>query len=158
MAFNYKFRSIMANNIEKNIPGTSMTRFILEFDENSGKPHEMSLGLGEIFVFRTCFINFFLAFLIIFAVAGLPFGLIQIAYLGGMNPAEASAFRVKYFSVSALILIITWIFFWFRNSLVIRKRELVEKERGNGNWKIIEEKKWDKFSRMLAISKKSKSH
>jgi hypothetical protein len=154
--FSYRFRSIMVNNVEKIIPGTSRTTMELDMDEKSIEQHSIELTFSEILHDKSWTINFMLAVMLTSGISGLIFG---IAYVmaGRFMTQESWTGLIRILIIlSVFLLIIIWLFLSFRNSVANKKREFVEKTRGKGNWKIIDESKWDDFYRLLMIAKKKK--
>lgn len=151
-----KFRSILVNNVEKVVPGTVFTKMVIEMDESTIAEHELNLSLGDILTDWSWFMNFFLAFMSAGGISAILFGLLYMGY-GKGAPAESWSYVSKIFLACAIILFLAlWIFLSVRGAIGNRKREFVEKERGKGNWRIVDETKWEEFYRLLQISKKSR--
>jgi hypothetical protein len=62
-----------------------------------------------------------------------------------------------YGTASVFLLILLWIFLSVKSSIANKKRDYVYNTRGKGNWRIVDESKWDNFYRLLLISKKGKT-
>ena len=154
--FSYRFRSIMVNNVEKVIPGTVFTRLVIEMDENSVEQHMLELSLSDILKDRTWILYLFLSFMSVWGIAAIIFGLLYIGPGRGMDAAAWSALKLIFLVIAMLLFISLWVFLSVRGSIGHHKREYVEKERGKGNWRIVDEKKWDEFYRLLQISKKKR--
>ncbi len=151
-----KFRSILVNNVEKVVPGTVFTKMVIEMDESTIAEHELRLSAGDILLDRSWILNFFLAFMTAGGISAIIFGLLYMGY-GKGAPAESWNSVSGIFLACAVILFLSlWIFLSVRGAIAGRKREFVEKERGKGNWRIVDEAKWGEFYRLMQISKKSK--
>ena len=90
-------------------------------------------------------------------VGGISAMIFGIVYLNFGKTMEQSRWTILYWiytTVSAFFLILLWIFLSVKNSIANKKRDYVYKTRGKGNWRIVDESKWDNFYRLLMISKK----
>jgi len=154
--FTYNFRSIMVNNVEKIIPGTSRTTMELDMDEKSIEQHTLELSMKDIIHDRSWKINLLLSVMVAGGISGMIFGIVYLTAGKSMEQSSWSCFISIYTSVTACILILLWIFLSVRNSVSNKKREYVEKLRGKGNWRIVDEAAWDNFYRLLMIAKKNK--
>lgn len=154
--FTYNFRSIMVNNVEKIIPGTSRTTMELDMDEKSIEQHTLELSMKDIIHDRSWKINLLLSVMVAGGISGMIFGIVYLTAGKSMEQSSWSCFISIYTSVTACILILLWIFLSVRNSVSNKKREYVEKTRGKGNWRIVDEAAWDNFYRLLMIAKKNK--
>jgi hypothetical protein len=152
--FTCRFRSIMVNNVEKNVPGTSRTTIELDMDEKSIEEHMLELTVKEIVYDRSWKINLLLSVMVAGGIAAMIFGIVYVTSGKSMGEAQWTFFVRVFVSVSLSILILLWIFLSVKNSISNKKREYVEKIRGKGNWKIVDESEWENFYRLLMISKK----
>jgi hypothetical protein len=152
----YKFRSIMVNNVEKTIPGTANTKMVLEMDDNSIEQHEIELTLPEIFKDSSWIISFMLSLMISAAIFFLTLGGVYLLYGRTMEQNAWNLTKTIFIAAGILLFLILLIFFTVKFSIQKKKRGYVEKLRGKGNWKIVDEAKWDKFHRLLMIAKNSR--
>jgi len=151
-----KFRSILVENKEKVIPGTVFSKRILEMDESTIAEHELKLSAGDIITDWSWLLNFFLAFMSVGGVSAVIFGLAYMGYGRGAEPASWDTFSTIFFGAVIIIFAAVWAFLSVRGAIANKKRSLVEKERGKGNWRIVDEDKWEEFYRLLQIAKKSR--
>jgi hypothetical protein len=151
-----KFRSILVENKEKVIPGTVFSKRILEMDESTIAEHELKLTAGDIIADWSWLLNFFLAFMSVGGIAAVVFGLAYMGYGRGAEPASWDTFSSVFFITVILIFSVVWIFLSVRGATENKKRAFVDKQRGKGNWRIVDEDKWDEFYRLLQIAKKSR--
>jgi hypothetical protein len=154
--FTYKFRSIMINHVEKVIPGAASTRMVMEMDDSSIEQHEIELTTGEIFKDSSWIIGFMLSLMISSAIFFLSFGGVYLMYAKTMEPAAWNLTKTIFIAAGILLFLILLIFFTVKFSIQNKKRSYVEKLRGKGNWKIVDEAKWDKFYRLLMIAKNNR--
>ena len=152
----YRFRSIMVNNIEKNVPGTGRLTLELDMDENTVEKHELELTFTEIIQDRAWKINFLLSFMIVGGISGMIFGIVYITSIRASGGTGLPGFTGIFIGISSIIMILLWIALSLKNSVATKKREYVEKTRGKGNWRIVDESEWDNFYRLLTISKNRK--
>jgi len=154
--FTYGFRSILVKNVERIVPGTAYTRMELEMDENSIEQHTLELTLSEIFKDSAWIMGFMLALMIASAVFFLSFGSVYLMYGRTMDPAAWNLTKTIFIASGILLFLILLIFFTIKFSVQNKKRDYVEKLRGKGNWRIVDEAQWDKFYRLLMIAKNSR--
>jgi hypothetical protein len=151
-----KFRSILVENKEKVIPGTVFSKMIIEMDESTIKQHELKLSAGAIIADWSWLLNFFLAFMSVGGISAVIFGLAYMGYGRGAEPASWDRFSSVFVIIVILIFMAVWTFLSARGAVANKKRAYVEAERGKGNWRIVDENKWDEFYRLLQIAKKSR--
>ena len=154
--FTYGFRSIMAKNVEKVIPGTAYTKMVLEMDDNSIEQHEIKLTLFEIFKSSSWIIGFMLSLMLSSAIFLLSFGGVYLMYGRTMEQSTWNLTKTIFIAAGILLFLILLIFFTVKLSIQNKKRNHVEKLRGKGNWKIVDDSKWDNFNRLLMIAKNSR--
>ncbi len=151
-----EFRSIQIVPVEKLPPGAEYTVTVMEMDENSIEKHILHLSLQEIFRNSTLLINFFLSIMITAVYTGIVYGV--FTFLIKDNISDPLTFpQIIFITASSFILFAALgIFFSLRGGIAEKKNDLVLSQRGKGVWKIIDEKKFDDFYRLLMISKKVK--
>ena len=154
--FTYSFRSILMKNVEKVIPGAAYTKMVLETDENSIEQHVLELTPAEILKNSSWIIGFMLSLMISSAVFFLSFGAVYLMYAKTMEPAAWNLTKTIFIGAGILLFLMLLIFFTVKFSIQNKKRSYVEKLRGKGNWKIVDEAKWDDFYRLLMIAKNSR--
>ena len=143
-------------NVEKVIPGTAYTKMVLEMDDNSIEQHEIELTPSEILKDSSWVIGFMLSLMISAAIFFLPFGAVYIMYGRTMEPDTWNLTKTIFIAAGILLFIALLIFFTVKFSIQNKKRSHVEKLRGKGNWKIVDDAKWDNFHRLLMIAKNSR--
>jgi len=57
---------------------------------------------------------------------------------------------------STIIFIFTWVLLSVKGAIANKKRLTVINQRGNGNWRIVDEADWEKFQKLMDIAKKSR--
>ena len=154
--FSYKFRSIMVNNVEKVVPGTVFTKMVLEMDESSVAQHDLDLTVMDILKDRAWVINLFLSFMTVGGISAVLFGLVYVGFGRRMSPESEGTLKLFFLLIASSIFLLLWIFLSIKSSVDHKKREHVERERGKGNWRIVDEAKWDEFYRLLQISKRKR--
>jgi len=154
--FTYRFRSIKANNVEKVIPGTAYTTMALEMDDNSIEQHVIELTLPEIFKDSSWILSFMLSLMISAAIFFLTFGGVYLMYGKTMEQTAWNLTKTIFIAAGILLFLILLIFFTVKFSIQNKKNNYVKKLRGKGNWKIVDEAKWDKFYRLLMIAKNNR--
>lgn len=152
--FNYRFRSIMVNNVEKIVPGTRYKTMVIEMDEDSIEQHAIDLTVNDIIHDKSWIINFMLASMVVGGISAMIFGIVYLNFGKTTEQSRWINFILSYTTVSAFFLILLWIFLSVKNSIANKKKDYVYKTRGKGNWRIVDESKWDNFYRLLMISKK----
>jgi len=151
-----KFRSILVENKEKVIPGTVFSKMIIEMDESTIAEHELKLSPAEIITDWSWVLNFFLAFMSVGGISAVIFGLTYMGYGRLAEPASWGKVSTVFFISVILIFLVVWTLLSVKGAIANKKRIFVEKERGKGNWRIVDESKWDEFYRLLQIARKSR--
>jgi len=151
-----KFRSILVENVEKVVPGTVFTKMIIEMDESTVAEHELELSASDIATDRAWFVYLFLSLMIAGAVYALIFGLAYVGFGRGGSPETWSLFTGIFSFISIMVFLVLWIYLSVKGAIKNQKRNLVETERGKGNWRIVDESEWEEFYRLLQIAKKSR--
>jgi len=149
----YKFKSIQVNNVEKHIGNTGMTRMEMEFDMESIRDHNLDLDFKMIFTDRAWIPNFFLAFMIIFAIFALAYGILSAGFKLDFTGSDGAPILTIYISLLVISFLGLWSLLSIPGARKNIKRKHVEKERGKGTWKLVDENKWDQFYRLLTIKK-----
>jgi len=151
--YTYKFRSIMVNHVEKVIPGTIFSKMVMEMDDSAVEEHTLILTYKEIINDTAWITNFVLSLMLVAAATGVIFTGVYVAF--GRSVEQQSWNIIKFLIITSgiLIFIILWIFLSVKVSIENKKRKHVEHERGKGNWRIVDESKWENFHRLLMISK-----
>jgi heme/copper-type cytochrome/quinol oxidase subunit 2 len=97
-----------------------------------------------------------LSLMISSAIFLLSFGAVYLMYGRTMEQATWNLIKTIFIVSGILLFLILLIFFTVKFSIQNKKRDRVEKLRGKGNWKIVDEAKWDNFYRLLMIAKNSR--
>lgn len=150
----YIFRSILTEHVERVIPNTVFSRMELDFKESTSAQHKLELSLKDILTDRAWRSGLFISILVCLGVFGLIYGLMLIVLKETLAGDSGTTVRAVYLSASITVCIIIWLVLTLKIGLSNKKRDAVEKERGKGNWRIIDEKDWDKFIRLLNAAKK----
>jgi len=151
--FTYRFRSIMVNHVEKVIPNTVFSKMVMEMDDMSIAGHSLELTVKDILSDPAWITNFFLALMIVLPVSGLSFGIIYYALGKTLNRSSWNLLVILFIAIAFIAFIALWIFLAVKVSVGNKKRKLVVSERGEGNWRIVDESKWDNFYRLLMVAK-----
>lgn len=152
----YRFRSILTENVERVIPGTVFSRMELEFREETSAIHTLELSMKEILTDRAWRTGLFISLMVCCGVFGIIYGLMLIIMKEALAGASGPVIRTAYFSAAGIICLVLWFAVTVKNGTTNKKRDLVEQERGKGNWRIVDEKDWDRFVKMIEASKKKR--
>ncbi len=90
--------------------------------------------------------------MILTAFAGISYAAIVLG--ADSNFFSSSGYCFFYALFNFILFLSIWTGFVYRASIRDKKNQLVNNSRGKGNWKIIDEEKWDDFKRLLDISVK----
>ncbi|HPS58001.1 MAG TPA: hypothetical protein PK514_07835, partial [Spirochaetota bacterium] len=145
----YIFRSILTEHVERVIPNTVFSRMELDFKESTSAQHKIELSLKDILTDRAWRSGLFISILLCLGVFGLTYGLMLIVMKKTLAGDSGSMITTLYVSASITVCLILWLILTLKIGLSNKKRDVVEKERGKGNWRIVDEKDWDKFIRLL---------
>lgn len=149
----YSFRSVRIENVEKPVLGTGYSRMVMEFDMENVQKHELELGLLDIMTDRTWKVSLFLSFMVVLAVFTLIYGLLRVGFSLDFSYPGGLWRRNLFFLLALVSLLIVWIAFSLRFGIANRKKEAVEKDRGKGSWKIIDEAEWEHFHRLWKLAR-----
>lgn len=151
----YSFRSVRAENVEKPILGSGYSRMVVEFDMENVQKHDLELGLLDIMTDRTWKMGLFLSFMVVSAVFALIYGLLRAGLGMDISSSGGLCGRTLFFLLALFSLVSVWIVFSFRFAITNKKKEAVEKARGKGSWKIIDEADWERFHRMWKLAREN---
>ncbi len=146
----YRFRSIMVNNVEKVVPGTVFSKMVLEMDDSTIEEHTLELSVKDILSGKGWISNFFLSLMITGTASAL---LLVVIYMAAGKTESFIIIKYSFIIAAIIVFLLLWIFLAKKASVENIKREYVENKRGKGNWRIVDEKEWDKFFRLLMIAK-----
>ncbi len=152
----YTFRSILTENIERVVPGTVFSKMELDFNESTSAQHKLELSLKEILTDRAWRAGLAIAIMVCFGVFGLSYGILLIAMKKALAGPSGATIKFIFFSSAFVTCALLWFAVTMRIGVKNRKRDMVEKERGKGNWRIVDEKDWEDFLRLVNASKKSR--
>ncbi|MBN2080241.1 MAG: hypothetical protein JW838_14825 [Spirochaetes bacterium] len=130
--------------------GKKSRRSFLSYDPESARRHVMEIGPGMVFSCRSWVSSALLSLLVAAPISVLAAGILVIGLKMDLNPIASVAGRVFIASMAlsyALILLAIGVPAAVRRL----KYDLVEKERGPGNWKIVADDRWERFERMLRL-------
>ena len=144
------------NHVEKVIPGTAYTKMVLEMDDNSIEQHMLELTPLEILKNSSWITGLALSLMISSAIFFLSFGGVYLMYGRTIEPDAWNPIKTIFIAAGILLFLILLIFFTVKFSIQNKKRVYVEKLRGKGSWKIVDDAKWDNFYRLLMIAKNSR--
>lgn len=124
---------------------------ILTFDLESARNHVLIINMGDLLANRSWISSFSIALMVVIPLAALAYGGLAIGT--GADTAKAVPWIVLS-SIGVFLVLLAAI--GIPASVRRLKWELVIKERGAGNWKLIEEADWEKFARMVRLAKERK--
>jgi hypothetical protein len=128
----------------------------LEMDDNSIEQHLIELTPIEVLKDSSWIIGFMLSLMISSAIFLLSFGGVYLMYGKTMEQDTWNLTKLIFIAAGILLFLILLIFFTVKFSIQNKKKNYVEKLRGKGNWKIVDDAKWDNFYRLLMIAKNSR--
>jgi hypothetical protein len=156
----YRFRSILLapapsggpeKAVRDIVTGRTVKTGGFEYDMESVRSHAMELGHGRIFGCRAWFAALPVALMAVILVSGLVYGALALVMRIDMGLAGAAG---RAFVVSMLLLLVVlWLAMGIPAALKTLKRDFVIGERGKGNWRIVDEEKWERFALMLRLSR-----
>ncbi|HPI13044.1 MAG TPA: hypothetical protein PK875_02505 [Spirochaetota bacterium] len=124
---------------------------ILTFDLESARNHVLIINMGHLLANRSWISSVSIALMVAIPLAVLAYGGLAIG--SGIDMAKAVPWVVVSGVAVFLALLAT---IGIPASVRRLKWELVIKERGAGNWKLIEEADWEKFTRMIRLAEERK--
>jgi len=87
-------------------------------------------------------------------VFGLVYGIMLIAVKTALTGESGPVIKTAYAGSAVVTCTCLWFLLAFNLGLSNKKKDFVEKERGKGNWRIVEEKNWERFIAIADASKK----
>jgi len=148
------FKSIKVENEEEIISKTGQTRFKLVFKGDTVEDHSLNVSIVEIVKNKSWIVNFFLTLMIIGALFALIYGILVIGIKIDFQSNNGLFIKKIFLSSMIFSYLALWIGLSIPSSIKNIKQSFVNNARGKGNWKIVDEKDWEYFSRLLALSEK----
>lgn len=152
----FEFRSIQIVPVEKLPPGAEYTVTVMEMDENSIEKHILNLSLLEILRNSSWLLSCALSFMITVIHTGIVYGVFTFLVKENISDSLSFQHRILIALSSLIFFTALCIFFSIKSGIAEKKNDFVISQRGKGVWKIIDERKFDDFYRLLLISKKIK--
>jgi hypothetical protein len=122
----------------------------ISYDMESVQSHDIQLRLGRFLLCRSWILNFFISLMAVLLIVSLVYGVLYIGMKSGAgNGGSAGSLFILFPTLTFFIL---WLSLGVPSALKRLKMDFVLKERGNGNWKIIDDTRWDNFCRMNRIA------
>ena len=154
-----KFKSVEIIITKESTPPKSRIQgeiLVTTYGIDKARDHELVLGIKDFIATSAWIGSFFFTFMIVgFAMALIYGGLV----VGGMVNLKRESFTAaenSFIILSCAVYLLVWTGFTARSVIRKSKKSLVEKDRGKGNWKLLDEKKWPVFVRILELQKKRK--
>ncbi len=144
MKHNYSFRSLPI------VPDPSGKTREITYDIGSARAHSLELGLRDIMLCRSWVQNIIISLMAVILAFVLIYGVFVIGFRTDMG-AGTVAFRVLAFCM-ALSFIVLSLAMGVPSAVRRFKSDLVIRERGQGNWKIVDEKDWERFCRIVRLA------
>ncbi len=121
------------------------------YDIDNAKEHALSLGISD-FLFTLHWVpSLFLSIMTAGFFLAVIYGLLRIVSVIDLLKHSTGSGEQIFIAVSCIAIFITWI---VTTALVVirsGKKRLVVKDRGQGNWKLIDKKKWHSFVKLYRI-------
>ncbi|RPI97767.1 MAG: hypothetical protein EHM32_00845 [Spirochaetales bacterium] len=123
----------------------------LSFDIANAHDHVLNGGPGDFLMNRSWIASFFISLMAIIPLSALIYGIITIGLNVDINQI------LGWFIISCVLAFLMLLAMVGTPASVRRiKWELVIKERGAGNWKIIDDSAWENFTRMIRLVEERK--
>ncbi len=124
---------------------------LVMFDMDTIKDHLLEAGPRLLFLNRSWISTVLISIMILVPLFALIYGIAAI----GFNVNMRSATPVVIFAfIVALVLLASAM--GYPASIRRLKWDLVVKERGGGNWKLVDDSEWERFTRMIQIAEEQK--
>ena len=150
-----EFISIKVKKIEidptSSVEAGQIRSYKLNFDRESKKHHQIAINFKDFIKNKSILISSF--FITIMPLAIL-FGLIYSILTIGLEidfKSDILFLNMLYLIIIVLFFLIFLLIVYYRaiNNIMI---EYVKEERGQGEWKLMNVEKWEKFDRLLKLS------
>lgn len=143
-----KFWSVAYDVLEETKKGKdnrAVKSMVTVYDSASAMNHVLELQAKDIIASVKWIKEFFVAVMVGAVIFGIPFVLLKMA---GMMDTGIS--RCVFYSVSLAVFILLWVLLSVRSIINSGRERLVKEVRGAGKWKIVEEKKWERFYSIIS--------
>lgn len=129
----------------------------MSYDMDSVRDHVMELSWTRFVMCRSWVSSFFLALLAVLLGFALIYG-IMVIFMKVDMASSGGGLVGRLFILSALFsLLVLWAAIGIPAALKSLKWDTVVRERGNGGWRIVDEDKWERFSRILRITQEKEA-
>jgi hypothetical protein len=156
----YRFRSIMLAPAASGEPEKAVYDIVTErnvkaggfdYDMESVHSHVMELGPVQFFGCRTWVSSLLIALMAIIILFSLIYGMLVIFFKADMGLAGSAG---RSFAISMVLsFIVLWLALGTPAAIKKLKLDFVIGERGKGNWRIVDEDKWEHFALMLRLAR-----
>jgi hypothetical protein len=121
----------------------------VDFQMDSIRDHELEVSAADILKCRSWLSTFAFSLLIVLPLFGLIYAILSVVL-----KTDSGSLLSPLITTAILLFFTVWTAMGIPAAIKKLKWDKVVNERGLNNWKIIDENKWEKFSRMLALARK----
>lgn len=125
----------------------------MEFQPDTVLDHSIDISFSDIIGNRAWITGFFISLMSNAAFFAIIYAGLVIGYGFDLFSPRASGIRVGFIVAFILFFASITILYSVPGAVKNLKKDTVNAERGKGTWKVIDEKKWPAFKRLLDIRK-----
>lgn len=140
----YAFRSLPI------VPDPSGKTREITYDIGSARAHSLELGLRDIMLCHSWIQNITISLMAVILAFVLIYGALVIGFKTDMGTGTV-AMKVFIVSMAASFIVLS-LAMGIPYAVRRLKIDLVFRERGEGNWKIVDEKDWEHFCRIIRLA------
>jgi hypothetical protein len=126
----------------------------IKYSMESARDHSMEFRMREFLLCRSWILNFFISLMAVIMVSAFIYGVLIIGLKADMS--SGSTPRILFLLFMALSFIALLLSLGIPSAIKRLKMEFVIKERGQDNWKIVNDRDWDHFRRLIKIAEDRK--
>jgi hypothetical protein len=123
----------------------------ISYDMENVRDHAMEFTFADFILCRSWITNFFIALMAVIIVFALAYGALVLGMKVDMGPGGTA--RGIFMLIMALSFIALWAMLGIPAAFRNLKWDFTVRERGKGNWKIIDDAGWEKFLKMRKLEK-----
>lgn len=125
----------------------------MTFDVDGAMRHELILNLKHFIVPSVWLTGLFFAAVVAGFALAITYGFLALGKVLNLGGERLGGAEIAFLSAALVVFVAAWVVFTVFLVIKRAKKDLIERERGAGNWKLIDEAKWDRFVTMLRLAR-----
>lgn len=125
---------------------------LLTFDIENAQDHSFSISIPELFSNKAWTRGLFITLMICVPLFALVYGFLSMVMDIALWAPESFFIRTVFIAALSGMLIFLWIGISVPSAIKDLKWQTVIDARGKGNWKIVDEAKWERFFTLVKLA------